>query len=155
MNLFDAATMIRTLMNQHGLYNWQFEWSRSRRIFGTCYSHSRRITVSPHLTELNSEYEVRDTILHEIAHALVGPGHRHDVIWKVKAKEIGARPERCYSSNKVVEPPRKWHGTCVSCGVIIKRHRVSRNMRATGFHPRCRKNGTGGEIQWRENVVIA
>ena len=37
--------------------------------------------------------EVRDTILHEIAHALVGPGHGHDAVWKAKCVEVGAKPE--------------------------------------------------------------
>ena len=32
---------------------------------------------------------IRDTILHEIAHALVGPCHGHDAVWRQKAREIG------------------------------------------------------------------
>jgi hypothetical protein len=43
----------------------------------------------------NGAEEIVDTILHEIAHALVGPRHGHDTVWKAKCTDIGARPERC------------------------------------------------------------
>lgn len=152
MKLSDASVMIRSLMDQHGLCDWQFKWSRSKRTFGMCYSRFRIIVMSPYLVELNPEEETKDTILHEIAHALVGANQRHNRIWKAKAKEIGARPEAC-NYNPYAEPPHRWHGTCVSCGVVVKRDRVSKRMRVTGFHPSCRKNGVGGEINWRENVV--
>lgn len=42
---------------------------------------------------------IRDTILHEIAHALVGPNHCHDLVWKAKCLEIGATPRRCGASH--------------------------------------------------------
>jgi SWI/SNF-related matrix-associated actin-dependent regulator 1 of chromatin subfamily A len=40
---------------------------------------------------LNSteEQQFKDTILHEIAHAIVGPHHGHDEVWRGKAVEIG------------------------------------------------------------------
>ena len=36
--------------------------------------------------------EIRDTVLHEIAHALVGPEARHGPEWKAIAKRLGATP---------------------------------------------------------------
>jgi len=40
--------------------------------------------------EERSDELVRDTLLHEIAHALVGTAHGHDEVWKAKCLEIGA-----------------------------------------------------------------
>ena len=37
--------------------------------------------------------EVRDTILHEIAHALAGAKARHGPAWKAIAKRLGATPK--------------------------------------------------------------
>jgi predicted SprT family Zn-dependent metalloprotease len=48
-----------------------------------------RIELSKHYVLRNPEHEVLDTILHEIAHALVGPGHGHDEVWKAKCVEVG------------------------------------------------------------------
>ena len=33
--------------------------------------------------------DIRDTLLHEIAHAIVGPGHGHDAVWQTAARRIG------------------------------------------------------------------
>lgn len=30
-----------------------------------------------------------DTVAHEVAHALVGPAHGHDAVWRRKAVELG------------------------------------------------------------------
>ena len=57
--------------------------------------------------DLSSLDQVRDTILHEIAHALVGPGHGHDAVWKRKCREVGARPERCGQADM---PEGRWRG---------------------------------------------
>ena len=50
--------------------------------------------VDPGIPYRNGPEEVRDTILHEVAHALVGPGHGHDTVWKATAAQVGARPQR-------------------------------------------------------------
>ncbi len=48
--------------------------------------------------------EVKDTILHEIAHALVGKAHHHDDVWRAKALEIGCSGRRCHDLQ--FTPPR-------------------------------------------------
>ena len=53
--------------------------------------------------------EIKNTILHEIAHALVGPKHGHNEIWKQKALEIGCDAERCHY---VVFSKPKYKLTC-------------------------------------------
>lgn len=42
--------------------------------------------------------DIRNTALHEIAHALT-PGHHHDDVWRQKALEIGCDGKRCHSFN--------------------------------------------------------
>ena len=70
MELADAESLALELMRQHGLLpRWKFKFDRAIRRFGCCNEGKRLISLSARLTELNSEYEVRDTILHEIAHA--------------------------------------------------------------------------------------
>jgi predicted SprT family Zn-dependent metalloprotease len=45
---------------------------------GLCLYEPKAIELSLHFIERNAEDVIRDTLLHEIAHALVGPGHGHD-----------------------------------------------------------------------------
>jgi len=95
MNLHKAQKLAMELMLLHGITDYSFRWSRSRRAAGTCKYYSKIIQLSLPLTELADERDVKDTILHEIAHALC-PGHGHDYVWQSKAKEIGANGLRCY-----------------------------------------------------------
>jgi predicted SprT family Zn-dependent metalloprotease len=61
--------------------------------------------------------------MHEIAHALVGPKHGHDDIWKTVCRRIGARPVRCYSLDTVDMPKGRWKAQCNSCKKEFHRHR--------------------------------
>jgi predicted SprT family Zn-dependent metalloprotease len=128
MNLYQAAHLARQLMHQHGLANWSFSFDHARRRFGRCdYTH-RRITLSRSLTFLNPIEEVRDTLLHEIAHALA-PGAHHGPRWRAVCLQIGARPVRCYTDDKVISPPRRPAGYqfgCPACNWWVPRHRASR-----------------------------
>ena len=82
MNLYEAAHLAKELMTRHGLAGWSFEFDHARRRFGRCdYTH-RRITLSKPLTFLNPIEEVRDTLLHEIAHALAGERAGHGAKWR-------------------------------------------------------------------------
>lgn len=43
---------------------------------------------------LNNGNKIQDTVLHEIAHAIVGNKHHHDRIWKDCAQRIGSTGSR-------------------------------------------------------------
>lgn len=122
MEAREALRLARALLREHGLEDWQVTLDRAKTRAGSCRFHTRTITLSRALTELHSEAEVRETILHEIAHALVGPEHGHDAIWRAQAKKIGSTGARC------VDPraPRvraDWQGRCPA-GHSTGRHRA-------------------------------
>lgn len=138
------------LMAQHGLFGWTFAFNGARRRAGVCrHPHGSRpglIGLSVHYCERNSEADILDIILHEIAHALVGPRHGHDEVWKAKCREIGARPERCYDSTRIDMPKGRWQAKCPNCGQEFHRHRRPRAL--TGWWcKRCGKQK--GSIVWR------
>jgi predicted SprT family Zn-dependent metalloprotease len=118
MNLDEAANLARRLMDEHGLSHWTFVFDRAARRFGSCAWTIRQITLSWKLTLLNDEARVRETILHEIAHALT-PGDGHGKKWKAACKRLGIAPERCYSESDVVSPGRsqsRYEIGCLNCG---------------------------------------
>jgi predicted SprT family Zn-dependent metalloprotease len=138
MDLFQAERQAKLLMAAHGLTGWRFEWDNAKSRFGRCRHSDRLISLSRVLTVQRTEEAVRNTVLHEIAHALVGASHGHDAVWRRKALSIGCDGKRC-SADKV-EVSYKWHGLCPN-GHIIKRHRKPSGNRACGkcsrsFDPR-------------------
>ena len=134
----DAERLLRVtrqaerLISLHGLKRWSFQFDDAIRRAGSCIHGARVITLS-RLYCLNApEADVRDTILHEIAHALAGPKHNHDKVWREKARAIGCTAERCH--NVVFAPPR-YIMFCEMCGWYKKANVRRRNT----VCKRCRR----------------
>lgn len=113
--------MARALMDEHGLADWRLVVDRAKRRAGVCRSSERTIGLSGPLTTLHTPEQVRDTVLHEIAHALVGPGAGHGPRWRAMAVRVGASPERCLPED-APRVPGAWVGTCPA-GHTIDRHK--------------------------------
>lgn len=128
MNVNKAEQLALAAMNQHGLEQrgWVFQFDKASRRFGLTQHKKKTISLSMHLTELNDEVHVVDTILHEIAHALAGSGVGHSRRWRTKALEVGCKPKRCYGSD-VQQPVHKWIGVCPNGHEVhrMKRMRLS------------------------------
>lgn len=122
-----ALNLATTLLVKHGLAakGWRFDFDGARSRGGQCRHRDKVITMSRYLVPMWSEDEVRDTLTHEIAHALVGPGQGHGAVWARKMRELGARPERTHK-NVTVEP--RFSAVCTTHGTLVKRHRRTRNL---------------------------
>jgi predicted SprT family Zn-dependent metalloprotease len=126
VDIAEARTLARQLMNQYGLERWTLRIDQCKVRFGHCSWRHNRISLSGPLTLLNDQDKVRDTILHEIAHALT-PYAYHNATWRLKAREIGADPVACFNSS-VKTPPAPWHAICPKCHRDIKRYRMSKAL---------------------------
>lgn len=139
-----VEVLARRLLAAHGLAGWSFSFNRRRRDMGLCLEGPRLIQLSVHFARLNGDELVRDTLLHEIAHALVGTAHGHDAVWKAKCVELGARPERV--SYEAAMPDGRWQALCGGCGLVHHRHRRPKHLRGWW----CRHCGPErGRLTWR------
>lgn len=115
-----ALDLASDLMRDHGLMGWTVRLDHARRRAGQCDYTRRVISLSRHYVRHAEVDHIRDTILHEIAHALVGPRHGHDAIWRRKAREIGCTATRCHT---LTFADAAWVMCCPNGCFAVDRHR--------------------------------
>ena len=94
-----VAGMARRLMDEHGLTGWTLAFVEAKRRLGDCHFQHRVIRISRTHALGGSKEQIRDTVLHEIAHAIAGREASHGPLWKVTARRIGATPRaKAYES---------------------------------------------------------
>jgi hypothetical protein len=130
MEVSRALVLGRRLLREHGLEGWTIVADRAKTRAGVCRFAKRQIGISAPITTLHDESDVVDTLLHEIAHALVGPQHGHDSVWRAKALEIGCSGDRCVSSDSP-RVPGDWTGRCPA-GHEKSRHRAPTRLMSCG-----------------------
>lgn len=125
MELHDAYMLARDLLELHGLGHWNITFDRARRRAGLTNYNTSTISLSRPLTLLFDPDDVREVILHEIAHALVGSEHAHDAVWKAEAARIGATPSASLKNTPQI--PHRYIGVCPA-GHVLYRHRRTRKL---------------------------
>lgn len=125
MELIQAKELSLSLLSKHNLPDWEFDTFKSLRCLGRCNSEAKLISLSVQLITHGSEALIKDTILHEIAHALT-PGEGHGPKWKMKASQIGATPKTCAETTpEMFAYLSPYRGVCRACGYIAPVHRVN------------------------------
>jgi predicted SprT family Zn-dependent metalloprotease len=148
MEINQAGRLCGELMKQYGLADagWTYEYSKAARFLGmTVHSHKTIRLSAPWIFKAE-EACIRDVILHEIAHALVGPGCGHGYVWQQRAKQLGARPERCNSFDGP-RPEKKFINYCTNHGVV-----GSTNSRRDYLCAKCYQTGVRNVLQRKVNL---
>ncbi len=132
MTLNDIPYITQHLLNKYDLTakGWTFAWDNAKRRAGQCRFGRKTISVSRHYAKLNvgnRPDDVMDTILHELAHALAGPGAGHGPAWRAMCVIVGANPQRC-AGPEIEMPKGKLIATCPSCKRVFHRHKQPRNQ---------------------------
>jgi SprT protein len=124
MNLNTTQWLAESLIKEHGLDGWTFKFDNARKRGGVCVYNTRTISMSRYLVPMWEEEQVRNTLLHEIAHALAGHAAGHGPQWARIAREIGCNAKRTHSNATV---PGKWIPWCEEHGALSHRPRHRRN----------------------------
>ncbi len=140
-----AAGLLRTHELASGLGpGWRFHFEATANRAGVCHHRTKTIAMAVSFALRAGPRDIRDTLLHEIAHAIVGPTHHHDRVWKAKAREIGCSAERCTT---IAHSAGRWIARCASCRRTWVRHRLTARLRRG---VRCGRCGT--RLTWTPNT---
>jgi hypothetical protein len=123
------------LMREHELYGWSLTFDQARNRAGECRRRIKQISLSEPLLTMWTPEQVRDTILHEIAHALAPPRSGHGIEWKRVCVAIGADPTRTWDPSQNESLPKRWIGTCPSGHEIYRDRRPRKPVSCTQCSP--------------------
>ena len=139
MELNVVKMLADKLLDEHGLIEkgWRFSFDRAKRRAGSCKFSKKEITLAKAYAEQQERLEIKNTILHEIAHALVGSQHGHSQIWRKKAKEIGCDASRCHH---IVFSKPKYVLTCYNRCFEVSRYRVNQSFMQSKICSKCNSN---------------
>lgn len=128
-----VAKLAIELMDMHGLLKkgWKFGFDSAKVRFGSCDFDNKTISLSYSICLCNVEDNVdaiKDTIIHEIAHALANIRYgsvRHCKKWKKLFISIGGNGKATYDSDDINEPRHNYIYECPSChGKIYRYNRI-------------------------------
>ena len=124
------------LSAKNGVNGWSFGFDRAKTRLGITHFATKRVALSEHFVAAphTTDALVRNTLLHEIAHVLVGTEHGHDDVWVAKAKEIGCDGIRVSKIGAFAA--HRWTWRCEKgCTVSLCHQR--RNLRKTFVCRKC------------------
>lgn len=136
----DFLILARSEMDKNNLFDWNLELDFAKVRAGACHFNEKKISFSRNFIKNSSKEDIQDTILHEIAHAIVGPKHGHDKVWKAMASKLGCSAKRCHT---LEFSDYKWIRFCTNHCWKQKVHRRKSNLI-------CKK--CGSPVQYQQNI---
>lgn len=106
----DWAKYCDDLLADNGLTGWRTEISRGRRTIGMCMYNTKTIKLSKYHLEKDDDVYIKDTIIHEVAHAL-NPDDKHGPSWRKTARALGGTGDQ-YTKHS--DYPSKWATMCAN-----------------------------------------
>ena len=131
--LEDIKILSNELMNKHNLNDWRFKFSNASRRLGSCNKKKKTISVSKLHGLYDDKTQIKDTILHEIAHVLTPKYYSaHGKEWKDNAKKVGCNPISYKKSIISEKFSCKYIGICINC-----KKKIFLNKRSTYICRSC------------------
>jgi len=131
----------------YGLHAWSVRFDNAKRRLGVCKYRGKVIGFSRHFLKVATVEQIRQTCLHEVAHAAT-PGCHHNRVWLRVARQMGYIGERTCSD--VEQAAGRWQATCPGCHATSHRYRALKKPH--GWH--CRRCGrTRGKLVWIDTLA--
>lgn len=114
VKLKQVADKAYNLIAEHGLVNWQVQFNNRTVVVGETDHLEKTLTFSKKFIKVAEEHEFYGVLMHEIAHALLGPGFGHGERFIEKCMQIGVPEE--YATYATKKHIRKYMYKCSECG---------------------------------------
>ena len=118
------------------LTQWKYTFDNAKRRAGVCKLDSKLISISRYHIKHNSVSTVKDTILHEIAHAIAFELHGdkgHGQCWKMIAQKLGATPRARGKFSLGITPWLLVHSCSKTSNIHVISERFRRNKKIKNY----------------------
>lgn len=139
------------LVAEYGfLSKWNICFDYAKKRAGMCQLTEKLISLSRHHIIQNDFETVKDTLLHEFAHAIAYELYKekgHGEVWQQVAKQIGATPQ---ATGKFNLPDAPWvlvHRCPKTNNIELLAYRYRRNKKITQYFLKGRPE-TKGELEY-------
>lgn len=143
-----AIELTEEILKMLDVKGWSIGYHNSRKRVGTTNYLWQSISYSRELIPAMPMEAIKDTVLHEIAHALT-EGTGHTLSWRETFIALGGSGER-YA--KGVDPEKasyKWKGTCPA-GHTVWRNRLSKGLKEASCGNCSREFSPEHKLTWQE-----
>lgn len=147
LKLRKAMLKSADLLIENGLSDWTLKINNKRSALAETYFSRKTIMFSKHFMLAADKDQLIGVTLHEVAHALLGPGHGHNREFKKLCEKIS--PNADYAVRSVDVPIRKYLVECKKCGA-----KGSTNVNKDRYCGTCWKNGKQKSLFKRKDNII-
>ena len=138
----EARRYGQELIERHSL-DYELVFDNAKKRAGMCNYNRKQISISRNLLKLNDINAFNETVLHEIAHAIVGPEHGHNEYWRQTAISIGCSGSRTHSMK--LSEPKYWMG-CISCNTSKSYERLPNKYKIAHLQGRLKCGSCGRQL---------
>lgn len=140
-----AMSLGNNLLAQNGLTYWKMKYDNRRSSLAVTIHDKKIISFSKYFIFVANKSQLEGVTLHEITHALLGPGYGHSNKFISLCKRIGATTK--YTRCSIDIPIRKYIATCPECGY---RGSYNKNNKVL-YCAKCFKKGKIVKFEFIEN----
>lgn len=134
-DLSEVRRLAEQLIAAHLDASWWFAFDNAKRRAGLCDYERHRISVSRYLAARFDDDQNRQTLLHEVAHALAGAEARHGARWRAVAAGLGYTGGTTHRGETATELA-PWVGVCPAGHVAYRHRKASRATSCAKCAPR-------------------
>lgn len=87
---------------------WNLTFNNRKRALGICSYTKKEVQISLQFMTTCDEDRIRNTVAHEIAHALVGHKAGHNRVWRSTHRALGGDGQRCTDVGEENRPKHSW-----------------------------------------------
>jgi len=143
-------TFEKLIIEYEFLKKWTINFDQAKKRAGMCQLKGKIISLSRHHISQNSVEMVKDTLLHEFAHAIAFELYQetgHGIVWQKIALTIGAKPKATGHFNLPVAPWALVHQCPKTNNIELLAYRYRRNKKINHYFMAGRPE-TKGELQY-------